>query len=176
MSHVGYDNSAFNIEYFWDEQLDKVWLLEINTRISQSHSDIFEKVDGVSNQQVTVDLALGRKPDMPSGEGQYPLAAKFFHRVFHGDARVARVPTREEIDGGRERIPGTLHRCPRCTRACGSPSCSSRTATATCSRRCTSGASTRRTLLQQLPERLIDAAASSSSRSTSRAQSSTASS
>ncbi len=107
MSHVGYDNSSFNIEYFWDEQVDQIWLLEINTRISQSHSDIFEKVDGVSNQQLTVDLALGRRPDMPSRQGEFPLAAKFFHRVFQGDARVARAPTREEIDAIERDYPGS---------------------------------------------------------------------
>lgn len=107
MSHVGYNNSSFNIEYFWDEQLDDVWLLEVNTRISQSHSDIFEKVDGVSNQQLTVDLALGQKPNMPSREGEFPLAAKFFHRVFHGDARVTRMPTREEVQAIEKDYPGS---------------------------------------------------------------------
>ena len=107
IKHVGYDNSAFNIEYFWDETSNKLWLLEINTRVSQSHSDIFEKVDGVSNQQVPIDLALGRRPDMPHREGRFPIAAKFFHRVFHGDARVERVPTREEIKTIQRDYPGT---------------------------------------------------------------------
>lgn len=107
MSHVGYDNSSFNIEYFWDEMIDKIWLLEINTRISQSHSNIFEKVDGVSNQQLTIDLALGRKPDMPRRQGSVPLAAKFFHRLFQGDAKVTRVPTAEEIAALEAKLPGT---------------------------------------------------------------------
>ena len=62
MTYIGYDNAAFNIEYFWDEMQNRIWLLEINTRISQSHCDLFEKVDGVSNQQVTIDLALGLSP------------------------------------------------------------------------------------------------------------------
>ncbi|HSR72041.1 MAG TPA: ATP-grasp domain-containing protein [Kiloniellales bacterium] len=108
MNHIGYDNAAFNIEYFWDEALDEVWLLEINTRISQSHCDLFEKVDGVSHHQVTIDLALGRRPDMPSGEGQFRLAAKFFHRVFFPDAMVRRAPTRQEIDEIEARVPGTI--------------------------------------------------------------------
>jgi hypothetical protein len=64
MAHIGYDNAGFNIEYYWDEVQNKIWLLEINTRIAQSHCDLFEMVDGVSHQQVTVDLGLGRKPDM----------------------------------------------------------------------------------------------------------------
>ncbi len=97
MTHIGYDNAAFNIEYFWDEVQGRIWLLEINTRISQSHCDLFEKVDGVSNQQVTIDLGLGRRPDMPHREGEFPVAAKFFHRVFFTDAVVTRVPTDAEL-------------------------------------------------------------------------------
>jgi hypothetical protein len=108
MRHVGFDNSAFNIEFFWDEPRDHVWLLEINTRISQSHCDLFEKVDGVSHHQVTIDLALGRKPDMPHREGAYPVAAKFFHRVFFKDATVARVPTKDEIEAVQTDVPGCI--------------------------------------------------------------------
>ena len=43
ISHIGFDNSAFNIEYYWDRGRDKIWLLEINTRVSQSHSDVLKK-------------------------------------------------------------------------------------------------------------------------------------
>lgn len=107
MAHIGYDNAAFNIEFFWDELQDRIWLLEINTRVSQSHCDLFESVDGVSHQQVTVDLGLGRKPDMPQGEGEFNVGAEFFYRVFFRDATVARVPSRAEIAVAEEQAPGT---------------------------------------------------------------------
>ncbi len=107
MAHIGYDNSAFNVEYFWDEVQDRIWLLEINTRIAQSHCDLFEKVDGISHQQVTVDLGLGRRPQMPVREGGYGVAAEFFYRVFFGDATVAVVPTSDEIAAAAEKVPGT---------------------------------------------------------------------
>jgi len=107
MAHIGYDNAAFNVEFFWDELQDRIWLLEINTRVSQSHCDIFESVDGVSHQQVTVDLGLGRKPDMPSGEGEFNVGAEFFYRVFFRDATVARVPSKAEIAVAEEQAPGT---------------------------------------------------------------------
>ena len=107
MAHIGYDNAAFNIEFFWDELQDQLWLLEINTRVSQSHCDLFEYVDGVSHQQVTVDLGLGRKPDMPSGEGAFNVGAEFFYRVFFRDATVARVPSKAEIAVAEEQAPGT---------------------------------------------------------------------
>ena len=106
--HIGYDNAAFNIEFYWNREQDKIWLLEINTRVSQSHSDIFEKVDGQSNQQVTVQVACGEQPEFPNGQGQFPCAAKFFWRIFSGDAEVTRVPSQDEINRVQERIPGTI--------------------------------------------------------------------
>ncbi|OJA04344.1 acetyl-CoA carboxylase biotin carboxylase subunit family protein [Halomonas sp. QHL1] len=108
MAHIGYDNAAFNIEYFWDEVQDRIWLLEINTRIAQSHCDLFEKVDGVSHQQVTVDLALGQLPNMPYRQGAFKVAAKFFYRVFFTDATVSQVPSVEEIETLQQAFPGTM--------------------------------------------------------------------
>ena len=108
ITHIGFDNSAFNIEFYWNREQDKVWLLEINTRVSQSHSDIFEKVDGQSNQQLTVQVACGEQPDFPHSQGEFPCAAKFFWRIFSGDAEVIRVPTQEEIYKVQERIAGTI--------------------------------------------------------------------
>jgi biotin carboxylase len=95
------------VEYYWDEVQNKIWLLEINTRIAQSHCDLFEMVDGVSHQQVTVDLGLGRKPDMPRGEGPENVAAEFFYRVFFNDATLARVPSRAELEVASEQVEGT---------------------------------------------------------------------
>ncbi len=106
MQHVGYDNAPFNAEFFWDEERDRIWLLEVNTRISESHCDLFEKVDGVSSHEVAVDLALGREPGFPKGRGEYPIAAKFFLRTY-GNARIQRVPSAEEIRGIERDVPGT---------------------------------------------------------------------
>jgi len=109
ISSIGFDNSAFNIEYYWDRGRDKIWLLEINTRVSQSHADIFEKVDGVSNQAITVDVALGRDPEFPYQRGEFPRAAKFFQRVFRNGI-VKAVPTEAEIAQVLREMPGTVIR------------------------------------------------------------------
>ncbi|REC93615.1 ATP-grasp domain-containing protein [Kushneria indalinina] len=108
MRHIGFDNAAFNVEFFWDEVQNRIWLLEINTRISQSHCDLFEKVDGVSHQQVTVDLALGRRPDMPHRAGEFPVAGKFFYRVFFTDAIVSAVPNDAALAALCDDFPGTM--------------------------------------------------------------------
>jgi len=107
LHHVGFDNSGFNIEFFWNERTDHIWLLEINTRITQSHSDIYEKVDGISNHQIMVDVALGHIPELPRRQGQFNCAAKFFLRTDQ-DAIVEEVPGEEEILRVERAIPGTV--------------------------------------------------------------------
>ena len=106
LRHIGYDNGAFNAEYMWDEENDQLWLIEVNTRISQSHSDLFAKVDGASNHEVAIDLALGRTPSMPHREGRYAVASKC--EIFHDeDAVVVRVPSQEDLAALDARFPET---------------------------------------------------------------------
>jgi len=107
VQRIGLDHTPFNIEFFWDEPRDQLWLLETNPRISQSHGELFEKVDGTPHHKVVVDLALDRRPHWTRGGGPFRCAGKFFLRQF-SDALVTRVPTRAEIDAITERIPGTL--------------------------------------------------------------------
>ncbi len=107
LTHFGYDNHPFNIEFFWNKSTDKIWLLEINTRISQSHSDLFEKVDGTSNHQITVELSLNNDPKFPYRKGEYKCASKFFLRKWE-DAIVKRIPTPDEIAAIQHDIPGVL--------------------------------------------------------------------
>jgi len=94
--HIGYDNAPFNIEYFWDRERDRIWLLEINTRISESHCQLFEKVDGSSHHQVAVELAVGRRPTFPKRQGKHAVAGKFFLREWE-DAYVERVPSPDVV-------------------------------------------------------------------------------
>lgn len=104
---IGYDDAGFNIEFYHDPQQHEIKVLEINSRVSQSHSHIFEQVDGRSNHEIAVAVAQGRRPDVPSGEGTYPVAAKLFVRRFSADGVVNRVPTREEIQRIEHEFPGS---------------------------------------------------------------------
>lgn len=105
LTRAGFDHSCFNIEFFWDDNADRVWLLEINVRIAQHHSDLFEKVDGVSNHKVALDVALGRPVDFPHGAGPFEHAACCWLRT-HDDGVVTRVPTDAEIATLAEEVPG----------------------------------------------------------------------
>jgi hypothetical protein len=106
LSHIGLDNSAFNLEFIWDESNDDLKLIEINPRISQSLSDMFEKVHGTSNHEVAVELALGKEPDYPRAEGEFSCAAKFMWRHYE-EAMVTRSPSLEEIAQVEQEFPGT---------------------------------------------------------------------
>lgn len=107
LAQIGLDNSPFNIEFFYDQTSDQIFLLEINPRISQAHTDIFEKVHGVSHHSVMVDLALGRKPKPMEMKGRFSVAAHFMLRTFDC-GRVTRVPSAEALNRLMERQPGTV--------------------------------------------------------------------
>lgn len=106
INRIGYDNRAFNIEYFWDESSGDIKLLEINPRISQSHSYLFHAVDGVSNHAVVVSAALGEVRPWPRGDGQHSVAGKFFIRSYLEDGRVVRTPREEDLARVEALAPG----------------------------------------------------------------------
>lgn len=103
---VRLDHSTFNIEYFWEEQTQKLRLLEINSRHSQSHAQLFQLVDGRPNHACMVDLGLGREPQMPAQNGEFRTAATWFLRRFE-DGYIKRVPTAEEVRAIEQKYPGT---------------------------------------------------------------------
>ncbi|WP_462324714.1 ATP-grasp domain-containing protein [Desulfoplanes sp.] len=104
MTHVGYMDSPFNIEFYWNETDDAIRLLEINTRISKSHCPLFRLVDGESNHAVMIDVALGEEPGFPHRQGAFSLAAKFMLRSFENGV-VRRVPGPEDVQKLKRRFP-----------------------------------------------------------------------
>ncbi|MBA2780741.1 ATP-grasp domain-containing protein [Billgrantia kenyensis] len=107
LEHIGYDNGCFNAEFMWNEEQDKLWLIEVNTRISQSHSEIFIMVDGMSNHEVAVNIAFGERPSLANRQGVAAVAAKCYIPYEHRDGIVKRVPSEEEIETLTRRFPGT---------------------------------------------------------------------
>lgn len=107
IEQIGYDQGPFNVEFFYDQTGGRVWLLEINPRISESHADLFEKVHGCSHQGIMLDLALGRMPRPLERKGAYTIAAKFMLRTFE-QGKVTRVPSPAAIRKLGQRQPGTI--------------------------------------------------------------------
>jgi biotin carboxylase len=93
---LGYAHGQFNVEMIHDPETDRVWVVEINPRMSSQFADLFEKVDGTNSYEVLLDLAFGREPRPQRRQGQYATAASCVLRRF-ADARVARLPSAAEI-------------------------------------------------------------------------------
>jgi hypothetical protein len=106
IKQIGLDNWTFNIEFFWDPDQERLTLLEINPRHSQSHARLFQLVDGLPSHACMIDLALGREPVIRRGEGPYNIAAKWFPRRFV-DGVAERVPTSDEVSQVEHDVPGT---------------------------------------------------------------------
>ena len=107
--HVGYDGAPFNVEFYWDPRTDAIRMLEVNTRLSQSHAPLFMLVDGASHQKVAIDLALGRRPDLPHRRGRHRVAGKFMLRAFE-DGIVERIPDAADMERLKQRFPDALVR------------------------------------------------------------------
>lgn len=107
LEHIGYDDACFTSEFMWDEPNDRLRLIEVNTRISQSHSELFAKVEGRSNHQVAIDVALGRRPQMPDGGGGDHAVASQYMVTCETDAVIRAVPSQADRDRVEELFPDT---------------------------------------------------------------------
>lgn len=105
---VGLDDTPFNVEFFYDKERGRLWLLEINARISKSHSPLFDKVEGVPHNEVMIDVALGKRPDYPARRGRFRYAAKFMPRLYgnHEQEAVVAAPDAEQIHAIEAQFPG----------------------------------------------------------------------
>ncbi|MFO7789990.1 MAG: ATP-grasp domain-containing protein [Bacteroidota bacterium] len=104
IEQIGLNNTAFNIEFFYDEDENQINLLEINPRMSQSHADMFEKIHGISHHHVMLNLALGRRPDPMEPAGKYEVASHFMYRYFNSGT-VKKTPSEKEIEYVENKYP-----------------------------------------------------------------------
>ncbi|MEU2972623.1 ATP-grasp domain-containing protein [Nocardiopsis alba] len=106
VEHHGLDSTTFVVEFSYDPIEDRIDIVEIDPRPFQSHTALFELVDGVADHERVLRLALGEGPDLSEvGEKGYPVAAEWYHRRFR-DGVVARVPTTGEVRALERTLPG----------------------------------------------------------------------
>lgn len=79
-----------------------MYLLEINPRISQAHTDIFEKIHGISHHHIMLSLALGKRPKALDYDGDFRIAAHFMLRTFQ-TGKVRETPSDSEIKQLKEK-------------------------------------------------------------------------
>ncbi len=102
ITQIGLWNSPFNIEFFYNSTANQIYLLEINPRISQAHTDIFEKIHGISHHHIMLSLALGKRPKALDYDGDFRIAAHFMLRTFQ-NGEVKETPSEKEIKALKER-------------------------------------------------------------------------
>jgi hypothetical protein len=107
IGYLGLDDSPFNLEFFYEKPSGRISLLEINARISKSHSPLFDKVEGVPHKEVMIDVALGKRPDFPAERGRFHHAAKFMPRLYGDHERqvVVSAPDADELHAIEARFP-----------------------------------------------------------------------
>lgn len=96
MNELDFDNGVFNIEFFHDPCLDKVYIIEINPRMCPQFADMMENVNGLNTYEIAFSLAVGLRP-VASGESTtYAAASSFVLRSFQ-DAVILHTPDRAKI-------------------------------------------------------------------------------
>lgn len=100
------DHACFNVEMFYDEEHDRIWIIEINPRMSYQFGDLYERVDGTNTYEIQLALATGRTPRWQKGQGNNRAASSFVLRRFT-DAIPTRVPSADDIARVQERFPRT---------------------------------------------------------------------
>jgi biotin carboxylase len=103
---LGFDHGAFNVELIWDDQTDRIQLIEVNPRLAAQFGDLYEKVDGRNSYAVLLDLTLGSAPRPKPARGAFGNAASFVFREFNGAIKIA--PTRAQIAWVQANYPDAL--------------------------------------------------------------------
>ncbi|MGM0516062.1 MAG: hypothetical protein ACQER6_00515 [Pseudomonadota bacterium] len=87
---------------------DELQLIEFNARLSQSHSAMMAMVDGMSNYEVAIHVALDDEPAFEHGGGPYDMAAKYLYRRFDvSDALCLSAPDEADLARLAECQPDT---------------------------------------------------------------------
>lgn len=106
--HIGLDRTFFNIEFFYRQQDDSIWIIEINGRMASQFAPLYRMLHGLDMYAMQLDMSLGKEPDgravwSPGGKPG-GVSASFVLRRFE-DGQVTRVPSPEDLDRLRRRFP-----------------------------------------------------------------------
>ncbi len=105
---IGLDRTFFDIEFFYREADDSIWIIEVNGRMSSQFAPLYRMVDGIDLYAMQLDMALGRDPGVRGVWGperkRGRVAASFVLRTFQ-DGIVRRVPSHEDLQRHAERFP-----------------------------------------------------------------------
>jgi Carbamoyl-phosphate synthase L chain, ATP binding domain len=80
---IGYSHGLFNMEFFYDDETDKLTVIEFNPRMASQFADLYLRVDGVDLYAKALELAHGRNPWLlPRSTPTAQVATSAVYRVF----------------------------------------------------------------------------------------------
>ncbi|HWU36311.1 MAG TPA: ATP-grasp domain-containing protein [Candidatus Acidoferrum sp.] len=106
--HIGLDRTFFNIEFFYRQEDDSIWIIEINGRMASQFAPLYRMRHGIDLYAMQLDMLLGKDPGGETvwspGETIGGVSASFVMRRFE-DGRVMRVPSPEDLAKLQRRFP-----------------------------------------------------------------------
>ena len=106
--HIGLDRTFFNIEFFYRQEDNSIWIIEINGRMASQFAPLYRMLDGIDLYAMQLDMLLGKDPGgtrvwAPGGR-RAGVSASFVLRRFE-DGHVTGVPSTEDVRRLHERFP-----------------------------------------------------------------------
>jgi hypothetical protein len=106
---IGYTHGFFNLEFFYDEQADRLCVIECNPRLAAQFSDLYERVHGVDAHGMALALALGKNPQLqPRLRPTAGVAASLVYRAFDASGVVPPAPSATQRDALARAFPDAL--------------------------------------------------------------------
>jgi hypothetical protein len=106
--HIGLDRTFFNIEFFYRQEDDSIWIIEINGRMASQFAPLYRMLHGIDMYAMQLDMVLGKEPGgrevWSPGRKADGVSASFVLRQFE-DGQVTRVPSPEDLRRFGERFP-----------------------------------------------------------------------
>lgn len=91
MSHVGFDQGLFNVEFIYDRVTDSIGIVEVNPRMCGQFADLMGAVNGTNTYELLCALAVGAALPPVRPGGMRRLGISYVFRHFQ-DAVVVRAP------------------------------------------------------------------------------------
>jgi biotin carboxylase len=83
LKRIGFTHGMFNMEFFYDEQSDRLSVIEFNPRLASQLADLYRRVDGRCPHAMALALARGQDPaGIARTDTGLGTASSFVYRCF----------------------------------------------------------------------------------------------
>jgi len=105
---IGLDRTFFNIEFFYRQEDESIWIIEINGRMASQFAPLYRMLHGIDLYAMQLDMILGKDPgaDAVWSPDRRPagVAASYVLRRFE-DGYVTGVPSHQDLHRFARRFP-----------------------------------------------------------------------